>query len=930
MRSRRMPLRELLIRRYGDDGALVLEWVCRSQPSYPAPLIVDARGRRMVEPEPDWTVELAGEASSPQLWASGLPAAADEWLSAAPGFARVCFEADGGNMLADAWLFAPRPPGSKRWLFTTIVRTSKDLQPSFPLRVAWPAFVDAPADELHEAVDRGLLELVVDPRDAACTFMHVRSSDWRRSRAPISIVHGYLEDRPPDTLVGVPELDANVLFVDPWFDANGFYLRLLAGWPLDRAACAATPADARAPILCIGPGVETRLLPDRLLAAETGREQPVPLAGGPAPAESPASAPRPRSLRVQSELLAELREPQALTHEVLDLLDSVSKSDGDGHERIDTIVRARAGDEARRLIERIHHPAMAEQLEPEPRVTHACFHCDGEELVEPVRVDTPIGLWVAVVPKRVARGGISASVPEAVLREMFEGDEATVDVCLFVLDRDWSAPRREAKLTLPRLGPSRERVDFELIPRRPGSLPVRIGLYARDILLQSFSARLPVLDEAGACELAAPCYTLDYVANGDFALLDELDERAPALSLFINRAGDSHWIGAVTDQREPVTLALSDAQVLPFIEPTRTLLEDVHGAFVDAAGSPERPAWLDRDLVRLGCRGRELHAHVFAQFEQRGRFLEVADRLAVARIDRDAPQLPWSLLYDYPLLTDPERVSVCPRARDRGPLELGVRIPCLDDPRCRARLEGEKHVCPYGFWGFRHRVEVNLGHNPALAELDPTAWSALDERVVEAREVRYAYSPWIEQSERHVQQLEAASQPLQLRVSADGDEIRRRLREPAEELLYLLCHGRHKDDTKEFYLEFVADEQEARLSLAELQPSMFGHFEARPFVVILNACESAAIGPGTVHRVLDALRQLGAVAIIGTEVEVKRRYALEFGPKLLAGLIRGEPLAEVMYSLRWAGLYEAMDPSGLVYTAYGPGSLRVIVDVSSP
>jgi hypothetical protein len=457
---------------------------------------------------------------------------------------------------------------------------------------------------------------------------------------------------------------------------------------------------------------------------------------------------------------------------------------------------------------------------------------------------------------------------------------------------------------------------------------VRVGIYARNILLQSFSAWLSVYAEAETRGAAAPRYVLDYVADGNFDLLDELDERASSLSLFINRAEHTHWIGAVGDQRGPVTLALSDERVLPFLEPTRKLLEEVHRAFVAADGEPVRPAWLDGELVRLACRGRELHAHVFTEFEQRGRFVESADRLGVARIDRDAPQLPWSLLYDYPLLTDPEHAELCPKARERGPLGVGTPIPCLADAECRARLEGEKHVCPYGFWGFRHRIEVNLGHNPSIADLDPSAWRSLGEHLVPASKVRYAYSPWIEQSQEHAEALEGASEPLQLRVSDDGDAIRLSLRKPEEQLFYLLCHGKHKAQTKEFYLEFVSQERESCLSLAELQPTMFSSAEPHPFVVILNACESAAVGPGTVHQLLDALRQLGAVAIIGTEVEVERRYALHFGPKLLAGLVGGVQLGELLYNLRWAGLRESLDPSGLVYTAYGPGSLRVLTNGS--
>jgi CHAT domain len=115
----------------------------------------------------------------------------------------------------------------------------------------------------------------------------------------------------------------------------------------------------------------------------------------------------------------------------------------------------------------------------------------------------------------------------------------------------------------------------------------------------------------------------------------------------------------------------------------------------------------------------------------------------------------------------------------------------------------------------------------------------------------------------------------------------------APEVAYFFCHNRTEDGTSSLYVGRKPDGgmlstyelSEWALAALPIGPNVNAWRRTKPLVVI-NACHSADLQPGQAISFVSGFTQLGAAAIVGTEVAVQADFAAAFGEtflRLIAG-----------------------------------------------
>jgi hypothetical protein len=542
-----------------------------------------------------------------------------------------------------------------------------------------------------------------------------------------------------------------------------------------------------------------------------------------------------------------------------------------------------------------------------------------------------------------------------------------LDVVFYMLEGDFAMPEtRRVRIPLPARGPSQE-IQLNLLPRRSGARRVRVGIYYRNVLLQSLYVDMQVAEErrrqAGAIQRG-----LDYVASSRFANLEVLGQ--PVLSIFTNQAPDgTHWVGLFSGSSQSPAW-LQQGAVHDFPEnvlrersvTARHALSTVAGTRINRMDYdlPLDEATLDlreQDLVGLAVTGYRLFDALFFSTlgsQKKGYLRSLVELLAqpgstisIARCRDEGVSFPWSGLYSYDLEVDNEdQLKLCPVFKgwlgqntwqDRTHPEHVADF--LDDPQaCRARVdcplgtaEAGKHVCPFGFWGFMHQVEqpLQLVQPTPVNEVpqevqDPGYESGARILVHPGEQVRLGmgvYAGFRELAE-HQQDLRRLADPavLALESSENPDQVKRMLTEGGRHLLYFFCHGESSEGV--FRLRVGTPDSPGLISSAGLNPLRIEWPEQPRTLVFLNGCESMAITPELVHGFMGKLRMLGASGVIGVEIKNWSAFAAAFAERLLEDLLDGRTAGEAFLNTRRIFLRQG-NPLGLVYSLNAPAFLHL-------
>ncbi|MGE0791968.1 MAG: hypothetical protein AB7S26_40210 [Sandaracinaceae bacterium] len=726
------------------------------------------------------------------------------------------------------------------------------------------------------------------------------------------------------------------------------YRKIFHDWPLDRSVAHAETDDPRASgdaILVLRPGGETSLSLARSVAEEAGvlqlppwLDELEPLAARPESGPKSMPAPRTRARVIRDDVTRHLRDARAKMRAEATFLSNLDFA----HEEhsLDLVLRARGELAASSAVEDLE-AAVDDDPELTHRYTSVWLERDGQVVEGTIARGERTELCVQVTAQKLAERFASA-FPDAVVRHLLDapGRDAELTVALFYPEGKVDGPRR-ASMTLPWLADSKV-CKILARPLELGDIPVRVAIYYRNVLLQSVAVTLLVTEHADPNGPSAS-FELDYVATEDFHRLAELDGDPRPLSLFINRTGETHWMGLRAEGAPSLDLALreiAEEDLRKYAALSQVALQDAHSVMKEGVRSHRyRDALSDANraeretiLVELARAGRVLFTDLFLLAADVDAHADDPDYRAaldgvrgegvvrIDRIDATADCVPWGLVYDRELDVQDPNLALCPgaarRIADRG---VGGAVTCGSDASC---VRDRRHVCPFGFWGLRNRIEQPLAATKTADGDTLRVNVSSGPHLVSPEDVVYAYDPRLTGAKDHADAVRDALRGARsLRSLKDRSEVLDAFLDRDAPIYYLMCHGAKDPKLGTFVLRMR--DRNGNVSNIDATSLTTATPRVHPFLAVLNACETTATRADVIHRLLAALARIGAIGIVGTEVPVARTFAMSYGAQLVERLGRGESLAAILRDLRWEFLASSLDPSGLIYTAYGPVDLTL-------
>jgi len=139
-------------------------------------------------------------------------------------------------------------------------------------------------------------------------------------------------------------------------------------------------------------------------------------------------------------------------------------------------------------------------------------------------------------------------------------------------------------------------------------------------------------------------------------------------------------------------------------------------------------------------------------------------------------------------------------------------------------------------------------------------------------------------------------------------------------LAHFACHAFYEDEAPD--LSFVLLSDEFPISLRDME--VYGiTIDGHPLIII-NACETGNLNPLYTSHFAAAFLRYGARGVVATECAVPDAFAAHFVEQLYAHLLGGEPLGESLLATRRHFGETYHNPTGLLYSMYGPPSIRLM------
>jgi hypothetical protein len=422
---------------------------------------------------------------------------------------------------------------------------------------------------------------------------------------------------------------------------------------------------------------------------------------------------------------------------------------------------------------------------------------------------------------------------------------------------------------------------------------------------------------------------LEFSRTARFTNLGELSPRILSIGLNDDPQGSHTFMLKGGSQAE--ALRLPEHVLQAQLDRVRSLLDTMtwdtphtKPRFPDppaATATAEFDHWM-RELARAG---RELHrglwTNVSAPMQDVLRKVRASsdDTIQIVRYATNF-LFPWAAMYDFelqrPVVGGPEP-DVC-----HGFTRLDATQTPYTCARCLAEClhpDKSQTFCVYGFWGIRHQVEQVL-HTPfqkqdAITRLRPMRTKAVHVAVGLTEGMLDSLPDYL-----------AGALPLDsVRAVTSRQELLDLLWSNADRPALLLLLGHY--ETKDIQLQPPGP----RVSLPGadwLQPGDVTDMvqkrdkwtEPNP-VVVLAACQSAAVDLGTLTNFLNAFADARASAVVGTEATIFEDLALRFAKEVTLAIVsKKHSLGKAILAFR-RGLLNDFNPLGFVFTPYGAADL---------
>jgi CHAT domain len=470
------------------------------------------------------------------------------------------------------------------------------------------------------------------------------------------------------------------------------------------------------------------------------------------------------------------------------------------------------------------------------------------------------------------------------------------------------------------------------MPARACVVAVEVAIYYGAAVVHAQALTLPV----GVPGASGPFAKVTYSLTSSFASLGDFAERSMSVLLDADHDGNHRmYVNGV--RLAPFTFNLSHDAAFNAMSRARELLFRAHlyeqdgkwYSHYDNARQTKADDEYEQDLRQLAKAGAELFAALFPdpddsralqqmlahEAQARGR----APVVQLAQSTQSQPMVPWQLVYDLDVGSDPDRYQPCPSVLEWGPRRPeGVRIPA----RCpHQERHGEEPLCPFGFWGFAHVLEVPPSVTTELAHVVSEDHSQIA-TVVAASSTLDA-----EETARHLEALETLGgvEPPLERVAA----LRKRLGSSDMDVVYLYCHGGRNEPTGATAADPVLElGPDRRDRFQPLDVSMWArkwardHWRSRHPVVVLNGCHTAEMLPDTLAGFVVGFVAARAAGVIGTEVSLDQRFAGTAMELFLDDLHAGASVGQAMRHMRWE-LLSRGNIMGLAYSPYCAATLAL-------
>ncbi len=233
-------------------------------------------------------------------------------------------------------------------------------------------------------------------------------------------------------------------------------------------------------------------------------------------------------------------------------------------------------------------------------------------------------------------------------------------------------------------------------------------------------------------------------------------------------------------------------------------------------------------------------------------------------------------------------------------------------------------IDPQDFWGFKHVIEEiphrvrELEGRSVIPVGDEAFGIGMNINTTKISEAMTA--PQMERARRWAPKLTASFRNTEEEVlAALGGKT---LQQPLE---YFYCHagvgGDSEGDIDQSFLGLTSDTTGLTLESIKLQ-TVAHRFAGTP-VFILNACESARMDGRFYDGFVPEFLSMGACAVVGSDARVPALFGAHFGLALLEGILKGDPLGEVLLAARQAFLRRRKNPLGLIYRVFGNADVHL-------
>lgn len=418
-------------------------------------------------------------------------------------------------------------------------------------------------------------------------------------------------------------------------------------------------------------------------------------------------------------------------------------------------------------------------------------------------------------------------------------------------------------------------------------------------------------------------------------LFAQIQEHRASLFFNLSTQGESHVSVFGTDgQGNPwkKKIVFQALELQNMIDNARTLLAGI-SFYRDAAGHavsfyPQGKKDLNllkKDLLSLAGWGSNIHGKLLTDIRVDdpaafSRILDAPSFIQIAMQENPQNFFPAALIYDFPLntLEKPESYTLCPQFcsyLEKG-TDLGT-ITCYG-PGCQAKNDPRRQtICPLGFWGFRHNINMPLSVEGDTIPAKIPAGSGLKIVMVTADELdlknehRTAIGSLVKNSQGRFPNAV-------LEYARSEQELLSRMKE-SPQILYFFCHGGDiAGDTP-----VLKAGPENGMFLIDPKTLREVTWQSPRPLVFINGCHTGDVEP---KKYLDFIEPLivsqRAAGVIGTEITIFADMASVFAEKCLASFLAGGTIAESIRGARLKVL-SAYNPLGLVFNPFIAGGIRL-------